>query len=459
MNRPKVVDVVWLVENVPREMDTACVVKVLAEQKYAISVIIRGLYFGIRDTLARFKPKAVVIPHCYKGSVPGLRHFVARWPEAIYFNLAWEELYYNANLPYKAPADEFARNHVIHHGWGEFYRDYLLQYSVPQKHIYINGQPAYKLYDEPYSRYFLAREALARQFGLSPDRRWIFFPENYLWAAYSEKTIKAIIEYGQDPEAVYVMRDFCRDARTTALEWCAALAEKAPVEVIVRPRPYTVDEMKRVVKRTIPRRPKNMHVIEDGTVREWIMASNVVISSHSTSLIEAAVAGKSAYMLEPYPIPEPLYANWYENITKIKSFEEFETACLGVSGATQVQAFQHWARVTLLSHGDPIANLADFIGKLCRGEVERPPVPPTEILPPVEEPPKDPSTLRRAYQQLRRHIGRLLKPDEVLGFEPVIPFSYRDVKRRVRQWKRVLNDQLPQHLPESALVDVESAKL
>jgi hypothetical protein len=68
-------------------------------------------------------------------------------------------------------------------------------------------------------------------------------------------------------------------------------------EPILRPRLITpLEDFVAAVRRVVPDIPSRMHISEPGTVREWIMASDVTVSSHSTSLIEAAVARKPAFM-------------------------------------------------------------------------------------------------------------------------------------------------------------------
>ena len=107
-----------------------------------------------------------------------------------------------------------------------------------------------------------------------------------------------------------------------------------------------------------------MHFIKDDSIREWTMASDVVISSMSTSLVDAAVARKPAYLIEPYPTPEYLHSNWYDYITHIRTQEEFKSVCLNDSTAADNSQLANWARTELLGRGDAIWNLADFVARL-----------------------------------------------------------------------------------------------
>ena len=52
----------------------------------------------------------------------------------------------------------------MHHAWGDLYRAYLKQHDVPDEHVFVNGRPSYRLYAEPYRRFFADRSALAKAF-------------------------------------------------------------------------------------------------------------------------------------------------------------------------------------------------------------------------------------------------------------------------------------------------------
>jgi SAM-dependent methyltransferase len=99
-----------------------------------------------------------------------------------------------------------------------------------------------------------------------------------------------------------------------------------------------------------------------------------VISSYSTSLIEAAVARKPVWMFEPIPIPEGLYCEWYDHVDRIKSTEEFLGACGDQAEAGGDESLREWAHANLLSCGDPLQRLALRLALLvdrARGSASR----------------------------------------------------------------------------------------
>lgn len=442
----KQVDVVWLIEHVVRELDVAAAVSHLARKKYGITIEICSLNGSAEEISATYQPRIVVLPYAYNANAWGIKDFVARWREPIFFNASWEQLFYKVYLRTKAPSDVWSRQHVIHHAWGDFYRDFLVENHVPPTHIVVNGQPAYKLYDEPYRHYFPSRAEIAARYALDPNKRWVFFPENYGWAFWSsdksELAKKGGMEYSSDE--VELMRSFCVKSLNEILQWAKEVGAQGSIEFILRPRPATgAPAFYTFVANAIGNLSPHLHILSKGTVREWIMASDLVMSSYSTSLIEAAIAGKPTYMVEPFPLPDPLFAPWYEQLAQLKSKKDFFDACFGSEVQAPSPALGKWARGELLGHGDPIMNLAEDLFQLSRPGAARPPIPSAEVLPHLHH-----STQPNGHHQLQllarykvplRQVKRVLtgRNRTPADAQPDV-FDPADVKRRIAGFQRVL---------------------
>lgn len=356
---PRDIDVLWLIEHTAREMDVACVVRALARARYGLSVEVRNLYQHIGDYLSAYRPRVIVHPFVY--AVDGAlatEDVYARWPGAVHFNLAWEQIHYRAHLKIKAPADRKARLETIHHAWGEFYRVYLKQHGVPDEHIFVNGHPAYRLYAEPYRRFFADRSTLAKAFGLDGDKRWVFVPDNYRWA-FAHRKLKFFVAQGGDAKELRSLVDFSIPSLEQLLRACRQAATDESLEVVVRPRPsVNTSAFLHFFRQRLGHDTGRLRFLKEGSVREWIMASDLVISSYSTSLIEAAVAGTPAWMFEPIPIPEALHCEWYDHVGRIRDTEEFLRVCRQPARSRANEPLGAWAQANLLSCGDPLQRLA-----------------------------------------------------------------------------------------------------
>ena len=415
------VDVLYLVEHTSREMDVACAVKALAEHRHGLNVEIRNIYLHAQQSLRELEPAVVAHPFFYYATgALAVEDYIARWPDALHFNIAWEQLHYKAHWQVKRPSDEFARTQVIHHAWGRFYHDYLTSFGVPEDNIRLNGQPAYQLYLDPYRRHYRTRESLAEVYGLDPAKAWIFVPENYRWAFIGGKA-KLFSRLGGDLQEIDALRDFSRQALRLLLSCCNALAQEPGVEVIFRTRPAVNSEIMldffgKHVGSSAPR----LHFIKEGSVREWILASDKVVSSYSTSLIEAAVAGKDVFMFEPTPFPSALHCAWYDLAPKIKDAAQFTERCLGAAGQAGDTPLHRWANAELLSTGDAISNLCDLLQEMKGLAQDRRASPSsTGARPPGPLPPAG-----RAYFNAQTHEADVFEPE--------------DAARWVEAWRRTL---------------------
>jgi surface carbohydrate biosynthesis protein len=360
------IPVLWLVEHLAREMDATCAAVGLLRQRYGIHAEIWHMYRDAGAVLSQIVPEVVVHPFFYfADGALATEDFVACWPRATHFTMAWEQLHYPAHQTSKAPADAFAREQVLHHAWGGFYHDYLTGHGVPTDNIFVNGHPAYALYFEPYRRYYKTRQQLASAYGLDEHARWVFVPENYRWAFLTDKRLAAFESWGGNRAEATALREFSRQSLAAMLEWCAALAQDRAVELIFRTRPSTGEsQMQAFVHDVLGRGDSRMRFIKKGSVREWILAADVVVSSYSTSLIEAALAGKKALMAEPLPIPPALQCDWYDLVPSLTTREAFVTACLEPGGPPP--ALAEWARREMLGRGDPIERLAAHVATLVQ---------------------------------------------------------------------------------------------
>jgi hypothetical protein len=377
----------------------------------------------------------------YGAHLAAISHFIAFWRDPIYFNLAWEQLFSKSTEKYKAIVGDFTRHHVIHHAWGDFFRQNLIAQGVDENLIVLNGQPAYKLYDEPYCQYFPSRSALAKRHGLNPDRRWIVFPENYSWAFYTDAGLEQLITYGANRELTYQLRDFTQKSFAAVLNWCKTAATNHVVEIILRPRPAHASAlMDWKIRETIGERPANFHVIKDGSVREWILASDAVVSSYSTTLIEAAVARKGAYMLEPYPFLESQHSDWHQYAARITSYEAFDTLANCGPVWSDTEQLHNWARQTMLAHGDPIQNIADMIGSFTRPDFDRPPKAPPDLFPSQDRTaPAWRPVASRMYRKARRAWLKRVDPSKAYDQFEMDDFTRAEVNRRTAAWARVFN--------------------
>src|SRR3989337_2789862 len=157
-------------------MDVACAGKWMTRALHNIDIVIRHIYLDADQIMNEYDPVVIVLPFFYRASDQTIEDYVRIWPGAIFFNLAYEQIYYKDHLKIKAPGDEFTRKKVIDPAWSNFYKDYLLESCDQADHIFLNGNPTYQLYMHPYNQYYSQRDSLSQKYGLASAPRGRSFP-------------------------------------------------------------------------------------------------------------------------------------------------------------------------------------------------------------------------------------------------------------------------------------------
>jgi surface carbohydrate biosynthesis protein len=436
------IDVLFFIEHVDRELDAAAAIALVLERDHGLAVDIRNFYSDFLYCLWRYDPAVVVTPFCYFLDHSPMRDYVKAWPQARFFNMAWEQILYTMNKTVKVPKDEFAKARVRHVCWTRQYKGFLRDLGVPESSLVLAGNPVMQFYDPPYRDYFASRAMLAKRHGLDPSRKWVLFPENYRWAFLSESQMKAFVDQDADPRFLAEAKDYCLRSLTRLFEWLGELSRDEDPIVILRPRPATArDEMAGFLAGVVSAPPRNLRIIKSESAREWILAADHVVSSYSTTLIEAALAGKPVHVFSPERFPEALEDEWYGLVPCIETKQALVGA-LRENGAGQTGArLNAWARERLLPAGDPLPRIAAAVAALRKEApalVQGAAPPDHGRLIPFQ------GVVERVRNSLQRRPGyheSLRRRDSRYSFtikkhEKDI-FGAHDVARRLRRWQKI----------------------
>jgi len=436
------IQLVIFVEHVARELDLACILKCLLEKQYNISVEIASIIFNLEETLEKWRPDVVALPYCLGANDLGTQRILSEWPDSTYLNLAHEQIFHKINKECRMPQDTFARQHVLHIAWSDFYAEYLRLHGVPTENIVINGNPTYSLYRRPYSTYFDSRFKMARQYGLDANKQWVFIPENYKTAFVAQGKLRDYIRFGAKESEVYQHRDFDVYSLKEVLPWWISAAKQEAIELIVRPRPATPKaSFWEFCRDHAGEIPDHLHVIKEGTVREWILASDMVISSYSTTLIEAAMANKPVYMLTPLPFPEFLLQDWFDRVTKIADGKTLLDAIKSGKRESNWHPLQSWAQHRMMRYADPISNLAKIMADFCHRKLSVPSPPLTALIETGRTNFDDPETVGKNLLKFLRTAMAILKRRKTYIWNPYEQdnFSASDIDDKIVRWEMVLD--------------------
>lgn len=431
------IDVLIFVEHVARELDIACAIRHRLQQDHGLRVEIASYCHSLPETLGRYRPSVVVVPYCYSREDAGMWQVWRRWRDFKVVNLAFEQLLSDGNKPFKRPRDTMSRTEVLHLAAGEQFRQYLESHGVEPSNIAMVGSLSCGAYRLPYREYFETdRALLAKEHGLDAKRPWIFFPENFGAAFFTEREIRRRIRQGMNAES---LQEYCASTRRALFEltqWCQRAAVETDAEIILRPRPATPQQLLAdTMEANLGQKPPpRFHIIKSGSVREWILASDHTVSNYSSSLVEAAIAGKRTALLVPFPLPASMHCEWHEHATRVTSCEQFiELARDRHEGSSSLR---RWTETQLLNCGDPIANTAETIAKVTNGR---------RLISPVTPP----GAVPRSKEWLRQR-ARLLKnrwipstataSGDRIDFFESDRFDEAEVVRRTAAWAAILSN-------------------
>jgi hypothetical protein len=301
------------------------------------------------------------------------------------------------------------------------------------------GHGMYRLYGPPYRAYFAGRAELAAGFGLDAAKRWVFVPENYRWAFFTDSKLRRLGKRGVEQAELFEMRDYCRRSMAELVGWCQALAKSGEAEVIFRPRPATnVAELTEFVAETLGAEAPAFRIVKDRSAREWVLAADLVASSYSTVLIEAALAEKAILRVAPEPTPAGLRYDWCDLAPTAEDQAAFLDAC-GRADPSSADALRQWAEDAFFPAGDPVERLVETIAEEVRAAHATPEAPVTAehgmAMPAWLGPIAALSSPQARHELFEKHVANYAFNRATHEKDL---FASSEVERRVRRWRRLV---------------------
>jgi surface carbohydrate biosynthesis protein len=318
----KEVDIIFFVEHKDREFES---VKLIAEKLKGKgkSSLILSVYFHVHY-LNLYKAKTFVFPYLINQNDWPVS-FVYRMygDSAEYINMNWEQLLFPVNIEYKKPQDNFVKQKVKHIAWNNNFKDYLIKNGVSDENIKVTGNPANEVLYNLLDKKDEWRLKLVNEFSLDINKKWLFMPMNYAWAFSSDRLIQSKINKGYPEDKAWKHKKYSHKCLKKFIYFIEKLSKEYDYEIIIRPHPsITENDYKKVFDETIGYIPKNIYLNKAHSIREWIVSSDIVGSSWSTSVWDAYNVGKSVFLFTPYKRPEWLDVWWNNEVVNLNDYNE-----------------------------------------------------------------------------------------------------------------------------------------
>jgi hypothetical protein len=249
---------------------------------------------------------------------------------------------------------------------------------------------------------------------------------------------------GVEMEDLEAQRVYCRESLAAAAQWLAALARGGEHEAILRPRPaVNTMQLRAFVKEHVGDIPQNLRILKQESVREWIFASDLIVSSISTALIEAAVAGKPILRASPRPVPPSLWYDWCARVPVVETEEAFLAAIGGTPDMSGTESVRAWATQSFKVGARPTEQIARLLVALATQAA------PNGGAAYASARSDGASWLRKAIPLLPPRLRHSIR----VRYEPGYFFSYEthekdlfgdfEVERRTKAWRRILDKPKP----------------
>lgn len=449
-------DIVICVEHVSRELSIASLVSKLAEEHCGIRVAVMSLLTPVKLWPKDWNPAVICFPYLYSRDDFAVDAVLASYPKSSIVNLAYEQHLSRANKAFKCPRDDFARTQVTHLASGASFRRYLLESGVPDSCIKVIGNLPCTLYQEPYCNRFADQKAiLAKKHDLPFDKPWLLFPENFAAAFFRRSHKRKRLQLGFSKAD---LNDYVQSSRScfeSSMRWLAKLPVTDDYQIIIRPRPaFNEDFFRDQVRRAIGRPlDQSIRLIKDGDVRPWILASDSVISGISSTLVEAAAAGKIIGTIEPTPLPPSVRSDWTEHAPTICCFADLQRLVdhmieahhsIGsaelLGGALDQTSIRSWVQDEMLGQRDSFHCCVEFLYQRVQSVRSRERTTPA---PRVTHQSRTGKTATQLMKRVGKSIGRLnpFKNEKIFGHQHDTITTEMIVGER-RQWEEALGPRL-----------------
>lgn len=320
-------DFLLMYEHKVRELDNLCLLKYeLDKRGYRTKILYENDYELVKACTIVYKTKVLVIGYCYtSSSIKDYASYRIRFEKVI--NLQWEQMITNEQ---EKNSNSFRNlsglaKEIVHISWGEKNQKRLtMKAGVAPKNVKVTGNITMDLLRPEFEGFYISREELCRKYELPADKKICLFIAGFKYVEAPEELKKIVIARFGEGRRRYL--EVAEKEQLTILQWFQRLLEEHDDYVIVyRPHPGDVY----VRPQELAKKYYNFKVISELSIKQWIVASDLVYAWNSTSIFEAFFAGKNPMFLCPYPIPED---QDHPLLMKMNKITDYETFCKTIAG-------------------------------------------------------------------------------------------------------------------------------
>ena len=318
--RMKTYDYIIGYEHKHREVESICLLKAELESR-GFSVFVYCIYDPrLFRYVRKYKAKILIVPFGYDNS-----SFYKCVRQAVDFdkviNLQWEQAIYKqqeeSSRSFKNPSGICLK--AIHISWGRENQKRLVQVAgVSEKNVRLAGNMTLDFLKKPLTQFYLSREELFQKYDIPDGKKICLLIASFKSATLSDGEVENLCRiYGSWRREHHLI---ARKTRDTILEWIER-ALNADEDLFFIYRPHPAEDTAYVSQ--IARRCDRFVVIDELSVKQWILAVDKIYTWMSTSVAEVYFSGKDCFILYPYELPEEANARLFDHAGMIKGYDGF----------------------------------------------------------------------------------------------------------------------------------------
>lgn len=311
-----------------------------------------------KSILNWIEPTLVCVPFLYGNQEQLAGECIRR--EIPVINLAWEQILYPIKASRKHPNGIALNPLVIHACWGREYRRRLTSAGADSKNIVNVGNYNFQLIKNKLKDNNQIRAKLALLHGLDEAKQWVVISENFSWA---------LMPNGKFKKFQQVDRVGANEARENATSEFLQLVDdlnNLPIqfydkhEVIFRPRPSTnFSDLYAFFNKHNIELKKSIKIIKEHSFSDWAVCASHILSTLSTTLVDAASADIKVALLNYGFQPQSIAYAWMEYAERIEKVDHESLQNLAESSR-----LKDWITDEFYD-GNPTEILSAVILKLC----------------------------------------------------------------------------------------------
>ena len=284
-------------EHIVREVENDTLLKHELEKRgYSCKIIhFNDIDYCLHTT--KDKAKVVVTPWLrYDSNVYHYMQYAKRPYKLV--NLQWEQVYSEFGIKSGLTQTDGQALNAGHMCWGENSRNRLINQGAAAENVVTLGAIQMDYGRQLFDDYYIAKERIAKQYGLGGDKRWNLLISSFAYANYRDESIKSLEKsFGC---SLTQLVDIHKVSQRLTLDWVEKLLEISDCEFIYRPHPSERLDLR--LNAMVEKYP-HFHIISDYSVKQWAKVCDKVNLWISTSNAELLSMGVDYGIVRPVEVP------------------------------------------------------------------------------------------------------------------------------------------------------------